>query len=178
MEFCRVCRELSMPTSSRAISLFAVLGLLAGSMWGQVACDLDGSGSVNVVDVNRSVAMVLGTVPCTANVEGPQVCTIITVQRVVNAALGQACVTYTAGAAHSVAVSWLPVNGVAGYQVYRRSSPTDSYVKISTALIPSTNFSDSSVQLGQTYSYVVTAVDSAGVESLYSVETVAVIPST
>jgi fibronectin type 3 domain-containing protein len=39
-----------------------------------------------------------------------------------------------------------------------------------------TSYTDSAVQNGQTYYYVVTAVDSAGVESAYSNQTQASIP--
>src|SRR4051812_31491586 len=98
---------------------------LMNSAWAQsTACDLDASGSVNVVDVNRAVSMALGTLPCTASVEGLNTCTIVTVQRVVNSALGQPCVVYNANT-HTVTVNWLasPSTGIAGYNLYRRSTP-------------------------------------------------------
>ena len=40
--------------------------------------------------------MALGTVSCTANIEGPGACTSVTVQRVTNASRGRACVVYNA----------------------------------------------------------------------------------
>ncbi len=57
------------------------------------ACDLVPDGTVNILDVQKVVNMLPGgTEPCTANITGPGVCNSTTVQRVVNAALGQACV--------------------------------------------------------------------------------------
>ena len=56
------------------------------------ACDLSADGSVNVLDVSRAVSMTLGLSPCTANINGPTVCNVVTVQRIVNATLGGACV--------------------------------------------------------------------------------------
>jgi chitinase len=53
------------------------------------ACDVNGDGVVNVVDVQLEVNMALGLSPCT-NPSGT--CTVVSVQRVVNAALGGSCV--------------------------------------------------------------------------------------
>ena len=55
-------------------------------------CDLNTDGVITVVDVQLAVDMSLGIIPCTANINGPGVCAVTTVQRVVNAALGGACV--------------------------------------------------------------------------------------
>jgi len=52
-------------------------------------CDVNGDGSTNVADVQSEVNMALGINPCT-NVSGT--CTVVSVQRVVNAALGGTCV--------------------------------------------------------------------------------------
>jgi len=48
---------------------------------------------------------------------------------------------------------------------------------INSALDASTSYSDGSVQAGQTYYYVVTAVDAGGNESAGSNQTQAVIPT-
>jgi hypothetical protein len=53
-------------------------------------CDVNGDGVVNVVDVQLEVNMALGIGPCT-NPSGT--CTVVSVQRVVNAALAGSCVS-------------------------------------------------------------------------------------
>jgi fibronectin type 3 domain-containing protein len=79
---------------------------------------------------------------------------------------------------HSVALTWTAStsNGVVGYNIYRGTVSGGPYAEINTALDTSTNDTDSTVQGGQTYYYVVTAVDSTGAESGYSNQTTAVIP--
>src|ERR1039457_884197 len=51
------------------------------------ACDLNGDGLVNVLDVQLAANMVLSLAPCTANVIGTGECNIVVIQRVVNAAV-------------------------------------------------------------------------------------------
>ena len=159
-----------------ALALSLLLSNLASAQTG--ACDLDLSGGTNVVDVNRAVSMALGTLPCTASVEGPNLCTIVTVQRVVNAALGQPCVTYNSGT-QTVTVSWIPSTsvGAVGSNVYRATTPTGAFTKLNSAVATATSFTDTNVQLGQTYYYVLTAVDASGNESGYSSPVSAVIPT-
>jgi fibronectin type 3 domain-containing protein len=48
---------------------------------------------------------------------------------------------------------------------------------INASLDPSVNYTDTAVIAGQTYYYVATAVDENGLESAYSNQTTAVIPS-
>ena len=60
---------------------------------GASACDLNFDGIISVLDAQLAVNMSLGTTPCTANINGPGVCEVTTIQRVVNAALGGTCVT-------------------------------------------------------------------------------------
>jgi hypothetical protein len=151
-----------------------------GQAWAQTACDLDGSGSVNVVDVNRAVSMALGSLPCTANVEGPQVCSVITVQRIVNAALGQPCVTYNAAtASYNVTLNWVASTSASAvaYNVYRRTTATGTATKLNATPIAATSFTDTQVQLGQTYYYYSTTLDAAGNESGPSNQVTALIPS-
>ena len=77
---------------------------------------------------------------------------------------------------HSVALSWTAsTSSVVGYNVYR-STTGGSYSKIS-ALNASTSYTDHSVQAGQTYTYVTTAVDGSGKESANSNQALAVIPT-
>jgi hypothetical protein len=78
---------------------------------------------------------------------------------------------------HSVSLSWGASTSVVGYNVYRGGTSGGPYTKINSALDASTNYTDSSVQAGQTYYYVTTAVNSSGTESAYSNQVQAVIPS-
>jgi hypothetical protein len=81
-----------------------------------------------------------------------------------------------AAAQHSVALSWTAsTSSVVGYNVYR-STTGGSYSKI-TALNASASYTDHSVQNGQTYTYVTTAVDGSGKESANSNQVTAVIPT-
>lgn len=63
-----------------------------------------------------------------------------------------------------------------GYNVYRGTVSGGPYTITNTTLDSSTNFVDLSVQAGQTFFYVVTSVDAAGMESSFSNEVKAVIP--
>ncbi len=80
---------------------------------------------------------------------------------------------------HSVALSWSEssTSGVVGYNVYRSSVSGGPYAALTSSPDPSLTFSDTTVSAGQTYYYVVTALNSSGIESLYSNEAQAIIPS-
>ena len=76
----------------------------------------------------------------------------------------------------SVNLTWTDSStGLSGFNVYRGTTTGGPYAKINPSLIPSTSYTDSSVQSGSTYYYVTTAVDTAG-ESSYSNEGAATIP--
>ena len=78
---------------------------------------------------------------------------------------------------HSVALSWAPsASSVVAYNVYRGTSSGGSYSKIS-AMNASTSYVDDTIQAGQTYVYVTTAVDGSGKESANSNQALAVIPT-
>ncbi len=78
---------------------------------------------------------------------------------------------------HRVDLSWNGTSTVVGYNVYRGSQSGGPYTKINSALDANTTYTDSSVQAGQTYYYVTTAVDSSGAESSYSNQIQASVPS-
>ena len=78
---------------------------------------------------------------------------------------------------HTVDLGWDGVSAVVGYNVYRGTKSGGPYTRVNSALDASTTYSDTSVQSGQVYYYVTTAVDSSGVQSGYSNETQAAIPS-
>jgi len=123
--------------------------------------------------------MAIGATPCTANIMGADVCNVVVVQRVVNAAMGQPCVVGT----HSVTLTWGASTAgtypIAGYNVYRApsSAPTD-YVQINTALVTTTlTYTDGAVSNSATYYYAVKAVDTQNNQSAYSTPATATIPS-
>lgn len=156
----------------------AVLACISSSAIAQTnnACDLNQDGVVNNADVTLAVNMALGTTSCSANVEGAGVCTVVTVQRVINASQGQTCITYNG---HAATLTWVASTSqnVAGYNVYRGTTSGGPYTKLTTSgLVNATTYKDSSVQPGQTYYYVVTTVDVSNNESGYSNQTTAVIP--
>jgi hypothetical protein len=79
--------------------------------------------------------------------------------------------------AHSVSLSWAAsTSAVVGYNIYRGSQSGGPYTLINTSLQPGTTYSDTNVQSGSTYFYVVTAVDASSQESAFSNESAAVIP--
>ena len=69
---------------------------------------------------------------------------------------------------HRVSLSWNASTNVAGYNIYRSTSPTGSYARINPILDANTSYTDSGVVAGQTYYYEATAVNSAGQESVRS----------
>jgi fibronectin type 3 domain-containing protein len=78
---------------------------------------------------------------------------------------------------HSVALSWnASTSTVAGYNVYCGAISGGPYTRVNSTLDTTTAYTDTSVTGGQTYYYVVTAVDVTGGESAYSNQVQAVIP--
>ena len=80
-------------------------------------------------------------------------------------------------ASQSVDLSWTasPSPGVA-YNVYRGTVSGGPYVKLNSSTVPGTSYTDTTVTSGQTYFYVVTAVDSNNNESIYSNQVSAAVP--
>jgi hypothetical protein len=78
---------------------------------------------------------------------------------------------------HSVGLSWdASTSQVIGYNIYRGTVSGGPYTKLNPSATTTTVYTDSSVQSGQTYYYVTTAVDSSNVESGYSNQATAEIP--
>jgi len=72
--------------------------------------------------------------------------------------------------ASTVALTWTAsTSTVSGYNVYRGTTSGGPYsTKLNSSLVTVVNYSDSTVTSGQTYYYVVTAVNSSDVESVDS----------
>ena len=80
--------------------------------------------------------------------------------------------------AHSVDLKWkASVSRVVGYNVYRSETDGGPFIKLTSAPVRATNYTDRTVQSGHLYVYAVTAVDSKGKESGYSNEIKTPIPS-
>lgn len=79
---------------------------------------------------------------------------------------------------HSVDLAWdASTSTVTGYNVYRATQSGGPYTLLNTSPLGGTAYTDSTVQAGQNYFYVVTAVDASGVESVFSSEVQATIPT-
>jgi hypothetical protein len=80
--------------------------------------------------------------------------------------------------APSVVLSWNPsTSAVAGYNVYRSQISGGPYTRLDSSVVSADSYTDSSVQPGLTYYYVVTSVTSAGMESVDSTQTSATVPT-
>jgi hypothetical protein len=71
--------------------------------------------------------------------------------------------------AYEVNLTWTapssPSDPVAGYNVYRAPSGSTSYQQINTAVLTQTEYTDTTVQGGQTFDYIVESVDDSGITS-------------
>ena len=89
--------------------------------------------------------------------------------------LDYTCTTATT-TAHSVQLNWSASSstGVSGYRIYRSTVSGGYYALVASPL--GLTYTDTSVQSGATYYYVVAALSTAGQQSLYSNQVKAVIP--
>ena len=78
---------------------------------------------------------------------------------------------------HSVELSWAASTsaGIVGYNVYR-ATETGAYGKLDSSLVTGLKYTDATVAAGTTYKYVVTAVDTLGLESTFSEAITAAVP--
>ena len=90
--------------------------------------------------------------------------------------LDYTCTTAKTTAAHSVQLNWQASSstGVSGYRVYRSTISGGYYALVASPA--GLTFTDSSVQSGATYYYVVAALNSTGQLSPYSNQVKAVVP--
>lgn len=84
----------------------------------------------------------------------------------------------TAPTTHSVTLNWdASTSAVVGYNVYRATQAGGPFTRLNSSPIGRNSYADSRVQGGQTYFYLVTAVDGKGVESAFSNKVHAAVPS-
>jgi hypothetical protein len=78
--------------------------------------------------------------------------------------------TGTTASSYAVDLSWdAPTSStdpVAGYKVYRAPSGSSMYQVLNSSVDSQTTYTDSTVQSGQVYDYIVESVDGSGVESV------------
>lgn len=81
-------------------------------------------------------------------------------------------------ATHAVDLQWQASSssGVVGYDVYRSTVSGGSYSKLTGSPVAGTSYSDTNVNSGVEYFYVVTAVSSGGTESSFSNQVATTIP--
>jgi fibronectin type 3 domain-containing protein len=76
------------------------------------------------------------------------------------------------GASYSVSLTWAAPSGssdqVVGYNIYRATGSSSTYVKLNSSVNAPEVFSDATVAIGASYDYYVTSVDSSGNESVPS----------
>jgi len=78
---------------------------------------------------------------------------------------------------HSVTLTWnASTSSVAGYKAYRATTAGGPYASLNSTANPQLRWTDSTVQSGTTYYYVVTSVAADTVESTYSNQATAAIP--
>ncbi|HEX8926482.1 MAG TPA: choice-of-anchor D domain-containing protein [Terriglobales bacterium] len=121
------------------------------------------SVSMNVTFAPNSASSVSGSVYLTNNSTSPNLTVAVS--------------GTGASVQHQVAVQWsAPSPAVIGYYTYRSSVSGGPYTRLSS-LDTTTNYVDQAVTAGYTYYYVVTSVDSNNVESAYSNEASATVPT-
>lgn len=80
------------------------------------------------------------------------------------------------GKPHFVTIVWTPSKSdVAGYYVYRFSSPGD-LARVSNGIVSTTQYTDKTVEGGKMYTYYVKSVDLKGIESPPSEEITVKVP--
>jgi hypothetical protein len=80
--------------------------------------------------------------------------------------------------AHSVTLNWeaSSSSNVIGYYAYRSTVSGGSYSRLTSSPVTALRYADGTVIAGETYYYVVTAVNATGTQSGYSVQVRATIP--
>lgn len=139
----------------------------SSSSSGMGPCDVNKDGVVNVVDVQISAD---NAVSCSTSAFSTFYSQVVT-------GVFNSCPA-TSGL-HTVSLSWTAsTTSAVTYNVYRATTSGGYTTPLNSAPISSTSFSDCTVTDGQTYYYVIRAVDGSGNQSVNSGEVAAAIPST
>jgi hypothetical protein len=161
---------LNVTGASGSLTQTVAVTLVVTTSSGSSACDLNKDGAINVIDVQLAVNTYLA---CTAE---PNVSSQAFSTQVINGALGGSCSATTG--IHTVFLNWAtsPTSGVT-YNVYRSTTSGSYTTPLNSAGLTGTVFADCSVAPGQTYYYVVRAVDGSGNQSPNSPEASVAVPS-
>jgi Abnormal spindle-like microcephaly-assoc'd, ASPM-SPD-2-Hydin len=82
-----------------------------------------------------------------------------------------------ASGSHSVTLSWTDgAAGIIGYHAYSGMVSGGPFVRMTSTALTIPSYRDANVHSGQTYYYVVTALNSSNQESAYSSEVTAIVP--
>jgi hypothetical protein len=85
--------------------------------------------------------------------------------------------TGVTAASHSVLLSWSPsVSSVVGYNAYVSLQSGGPFTKMNSTPVGATSYTDTAVQAGQTYYFVITSINSNNEESARSAEVSALVP--
>jgi hypothetical protein len=76
--------------------------------------------------------------------------------------------TATAGSSSNIQLSWSSVSGATGYYVYRATSSSGTYSKVTSSLVTGTSYTNSSLSSSTTYYYKVSAYNSSSGETVLS----------
>src|SRR4051794_24998956 len=96
-----------------------------------------------------------------------------------NTAVNFASSTILAPVQHSVLLSWKASTStnLKGYYVYRSDTAGGAFTKISAVPLAGTMYTDNTIASGRTYYYATTAVNANNLESGYSNQVTAVVPT-
>jgi hypothetical protein len=113
----------------------------------------------------------------TSAVSVPLVGTGVTASAAAKTAQMAATSAATTTTAAQAKLSWnASTSPVTGYKVYRGTVSGGPYSTVTSSPISALTYTDTNVVAGTTYYYVVTSVNSSGVESVYSNEAIAAVP--
>ena len=141
----------------RIAGISALMAALSGPASSASSCDVNGDGSMNVVDVQLITNMEINPsgFNCTANVGGVLGCSDSARQIVIKAVLGNGC--------HFTYLTWTASTsaGVVGYNIYRGTSAGgESSSPLNTGgPVAGTSFADVTTVSGTTYYYYIKATD-------------------
>ena len=120
---------------------------------------------LNLVFAPKVIGSVRGTVSIVSNASNSPSATSLTGAGV-------------SSAVHSVTLHWeaSSSSNAIGYYVYRSTVSGGSYTRLTSSVVSALKYTDGAVSAGETYYYVVTAVNAGGTQSGYSGEVSATIP--